>query len=52
MAAAITTLDGFKAISVTPLFEDRHVVAPSSGVSYDVSADGRFVLTEAVIDYP
>ena len=48
-AVVVTISPAFAAVSTTPLFSDSHLsVVSSSRVSYDVSADGRFVLTDSV----
>jgi len=47
-AVELTTSPNFVAISTTPLFSDPHLTARSpSQVTYDVSADGRFVLVDS-----
>ncbi len=45
-AVEVTTSPVFAVVSTTPLFSDPHLsVGSPHEVSYDVSADGRFVLT-------
>ena len=49
MAVQVTTTPSFVAVSTTPLFSDPHLFFRGfDPVSYDVSADGRFVLTDSV----
>ena len=53
MAVDVTTSPVFAPISTTPLFSDAHLVAQTlMQITYDVSADGRFVLIDAVGDEP
>ena len=45
----MTTSPNFAAVSTTPLFSDPRLSAANSNqVTYDVSADGRFVLAGSV----
>ncbi len=47
-AVEVTTSSVFAAVSTTPLFSDPHLSASSfARVTYDVSADGRFVLMDS-----
>jgi len=43
-----TSPEAFSAVSTAPLFSDPHLAANSYQVSYDISADGRFVLVDSV----
>ncbi len=48
MAVEVTTSPAFAPVAATPLFSDTHLFPPGGfvPVSYDVSADGRFVLVD------
>ena len=49
IAVEVTSSPNFVAVSTTPLFSDPHLsVGIINEVAYDVSADGRFVLTDSV----
>jgi len=48
-AVEVTTSPSFVAVVTTPLFSDPHLAAGNSNqVTYDVAADGRFVLADSV----
>ena len=47
-AVEVTTSPAFATVAATPLFSDPHLsVSDSTLVSYNVSADSRFVLVDA-----
>ena len=47
MAVEVTTSPAFAAVAATPLFSGPHLSADGvCAMSYDVSADGRFVLVD------
>ena len=46
-AVEVATSPDFAVVSTAPLFSDPHLSAGRNSVSYDVSADGRFVLVDS-----
>ena len=47
MAAKVRSSPSFATLSTTPLFSDRRLLGfLAVGVTYDVSADGRFVMVD------